>query len=179
MVFVSLNVWESLFIFPFKQIVVWNCKLLEGDISVLRRCQMTLIVLAALRSVVFGMSTVWRVQGDCWLSCKSEWPCNTVPFSQTQKHRSALCRWSVNTCSSWWFSCTIFVMHAFSLIILSSFQYVLVVAEVKQIWKNYVCYCYMFITLLWEEFICLVESGWLKTGLMSHMYFIKGTLKSH
>lgn len=166
------------FIFPFKQIVFWNCKLLEGNLSILRHCPRTLIVLSELCAVVFGMNMVWRVQGDCWWSCKGEWTYNSVLFSQTQKHHSSFCRWSVNTCSSWWFLCTICVMHPFFLIILSSFQCVLAVTEVKQIRKNYVCY-YVFITLLWEEFMCLLESGWKKTGVMSYMYFIKGTVKSH
>lgn len=169
------------FIFPFKQTVVRNYKLLEGNPSILRRCPRTWIVLPELRAVVFGTNMVWRVQGDCWLSwnCENEWTYSSVLFSHTQKQRSALCRWSVNTCSSRWFLCTICVMHPFFLIILSSFQCVLVVAEVKQIQKNHACYCYMFITLLWEEFMCLLERGWMKTGVMSHMYFIKGTLKSH
>lgn len=167
------------FIFPFKQTVIWNCKLLEGNLSILHCCLRTLIVLPELCAVVFGTNRVWRVQGGCWLSCESEWTYSSVLFSQTQKHHSALCRWSVNTCSDRWFLCTICVRHPFFLIILSSFQCLLVVAEVKQIWKNYVCYCYMFITLLWEEFIYLLERGWMKTSVMSHMYFIKGTLKSH
>lgn len=104
-------------IFPFKQIVVWNCKLLEGDISVLCRCQMTLTVLAALWAVVFGMSTIWKVQGDCWLSCKND------PTTQCLSHRpkstaqhcaggqwilaavGGFCAWSLSCMLSPWSSC--------------------------------------------------------------------------
>lgn len=61
-------------------IVVWDCKLLEGNRSILPHCQMTLILLSV--AIVFGMNVIWRVQGDCWLSynCKSEWSYNSVLF---------------------------------------------------------------------------------------------------
>lgn len=100
-------------------------------------------------------------------------------FSQTEKHHSALCSWSINACSSWWFLCTICIMHSFFMSILSSFQCDLVVVEVKQIWKNYVCYCYMCLTLIWEELMFLLEGGRMKTDVVSHRYFKKGTVKSH
>lgn len=97
-------------------------------------------------------------------------------FSQAQKQHSALCSWPTNTCSSWWFLCTICIIHPFALIILSSFQHDLVVVEVKQIWKNYVCYCCMCVTLIWEEFS---SRGWQNENWCGEpQVFLKGHTKN-
>jgi len=140
--------------------VVWDCKLPESNHSIFPHYQMTLTAVSG---------GIWQ---SCWHECRlpvlegceeiAHCPMTVTvndlitqsfffshrPKSTTQDCAAGL--WmlaavgdfyapSVSCILSPWLSC----LH---------FRLILVVAEVKQIWKNYVCFCYMHIILIWEGY---------------------------
>lgn len=165
--------------------VVWDCKLPESNHSIFPHYQMTLTAVSG---------GIWQ---SCWHECRlpvlegceeiahcpmtvtvNDLITQSFFFSHRPKSTTQHCAaglWmlaavgdfyapSVSCILSPWLSC----LH---------FRLILVVAEVKQIWKNCVLLLYAHNTHLRRIF--LWKGGRVKTSVRSYRYFRKGSLKSN